>query len=82
MRLLRDKPWLGFGWTLLLLFGLYRLWMLLGGERLGLLAAGFYGLLSSQVWLWGQTAETELFANLWRVTAVYNLLLLLQKRAM
>lgn len=84
MRLFGDTPRaahiLLLLWTVPTLYLLYRLGMIVADRRVGLLGAGFYALLSSHVWLWGQTAETELFANLPRLTAVYLLILLLQKR--
>ena len=44
------------------------------------LAALFYAILSAHVQLWGQTAETELFANLFRIMAVWLLVVLLKRQ--
>jgi 4-amino-4-deoxy-L-arabinose transferase-like glycosyltransferase len=68
-------------WTIPTVYMLYRLGWLLMSPGAALLAAVFYAILSAQVQMWGLTAETELFANLFRITAVYLLLYLLQKNA-
>jgi len=44
------------------------------------LAALFYAILSAHLQMWGQTAETELFANLLRITAVWLLVILLKRQ--
>ncbi|MCA9935480.1 MAG: glycosyltransferase family 39 protein [Ardenticatenaceae bacterium] len=78
LKLFGDRAWsikyLTILWTMLVTAVLFRLGKLVGGDGVGWLTAVFYALLSSHVWLWGQTAETELFANLWRSTAVLLLL--------
>lgn len=51
-------------WTILICWTLYFLGRRVSGERTGILAAVFFGLVTSQVMLKGMTAETELFANL------------------
>ena len=68
-------------WTIPTLYCLYRLGLLLVNSATGLLAALFYAVLSAHVWLWGQTAETELFANLPRIAAVLVVLHLTHQRA-
>ena len=67
-------------WTIPTVYFLYRLALELtddGGTAV--LAALFYAILSAHLQLWGQTAETELFANLWRITAVWLLVFLLKR---
>ena len=68
-------------WTIPTLYCLYRLGIVLVNNAAGLLAALFYAVLSAHVWLWGQTAETELFANLPRIAAVLVVLHLTQQQA-
>lgn len=68
-------------WTIPTIYVLYRLGLLLLSRSAALLAAVFYAVMSAQVQMWGLTAETELFANLPRMTAVYLLIYLLQKKA-
>lgn len=68
-------------WTLPTLYFLYRLAFELTDDRAtAVLAALFYAILSAHVQLWGQTAETELFANLFRITAVWLLVVLLKRQ--
>lgn len=68
-------------WTLPTVYFMYRLTLELtddGGTAV--LAALFYAILSAHLQLWGQTAETELFANLFRITAVWLLVVLLKRQ--
>ena len=66
-------------WTLPTVYFLYRLAFELTDDRAtAVLAALFYAILSAHLQLWGQTAETELFANLFRITAVWLLVVLLK----
>ncbi|MCP4417854.1 MAG: hypothetical protein GY805_14615 [Chloroflexi bacterium] len=68
-------------WTLPTLYFLYRLaYELTDDEGTAVLAALFYAILSAHLQLWGQTAETELFANLFRITAVWLLVVLLKRQ--
>ncbi len=67
-------------WTLPTVYFLYRLAFELTEDRgTAVLAALFYAILSAHLQLWGQTAETELFANLFRITAVWLLVVLLKR---
>lgn len=56
-------------WTALTVYLAYCLGRLLVGREMGLLAAVFYAFLSSDVWLFGSSAEIEVFANLPRIAA-------------
>lgn len=68
-------------WTLPTLYFLYRLaYEVTDDGGTAVLAALFYAILSAHVQLWGQTAETELFANLPRITAVWLLVVLLKRQ--
>lgn len=68
-------------WTLPTVYFLYRLAFELTEDwGTAVLAALFYAILSAHLQLWGQTAETELFANLWRITAVWLLVILLKRQ--
>jgi len=60
-------------WTVLTVALVYRLGRLTLGHAEGLLGALFYSVLSSHVFLFGTTAQNELFANLPRMAAVYFL---------
>lgn len=68
-------------WTIPTIALLYLLGTRLMRKEAAFLAAVFYAMLSSQVHMWGLTAETELFANLPRIGAFYLLLYLLQSKA-
>lgn len=68
-------------WTIVTAYLLYQLGVLLTDRTTGLLAAIFYAILSSHVFLFGSTAEIELFANLPRLAAVLVLLHLITKPA-
>ncbi|MBI1880469.1 MAG: glycosyltransferase family 39 protein [Chloroflexi bacterium] len=68
-------------WTILSVYLLYRLGALLIDRATGILAAVFYAILSSHLWLWGPTAEIELFANLPRIAAMLVLMWLVNRRA-
>jgi 4-amino-4-deoxy-L-arabinose transferase-like glycosyltransferase len=57
-------------WIIAAVCLLYCLGALLIDRAVGLLAAVFYAILSSGIWLSGNTAEIELFANLPRIAAV------------
>ncbi|MCA9943416.1 MAG: glycosyltransferase family 39 protein [Anaerolineales bacterium] len=68
-------------WTIPTVYFLYLLALELtedGGTAV--LAALIYAILSAHLQLWGQTAETELFANLFRITAVWLLVVLLKRQ--
>ena len=71
--LLGDSVWavkfLLLPWTALTVYLVYRLGRLLVDRKMGLLAAVFYAFLSSDVLLFGSSAEIEIFANLARVAA-------------
>ena len=68
-------------WTLPTLYFLYRLAYEVTDDWVtAVLAALFYAILSAHLQLWGQTAETELFANLPRITAVWLLVVLLKRQ--
>ncbi len=68
-------------WTIPTVYFLYRLAFELTEDwGTAVLAAIFYAILSAHLQLWGQTAETELFANLWRITAVWLLVFLLKRQ--
>lgn len=84
MALFGDSAWaiqfLLLLWTLPTIYFLYRLTFELTEDwGTSALAALFYAILSAHLQLWGQTAETELFANLFRITAVWLLVLLLKR---
>jgi 4-amino-4-deoxy-L-arabinose transferase-like glycosyltransferase len=64
-------------WTIIIVYLIYHLGIMMSGKAMGVTAAIFYALLSSHVWLWGTTAQIELFANLPRVATVYCLFHLL-----
>ena len=67
-------------WTIPTVYFLYLLALELTDDRVtALLAALFYAILSAHLQLWGQTAETELFANFFRITAVWLLIFLLKR---
>jgi len=68
-------------WTIATAYLLYRLGVLLMDRPTGALAAFFYAILSSHVWLFGTTAEIELFANLPRTAAILVLMHLTTRRA-
>ncbi len=68
-------------WTLPTVYFLYRLTFELTEDwATAVLAALFYAILSAHVQLWGQTAETELFANLFRIMALWLLVVLLKRQ--
>ena len=60
-------------WTIVSVLLLYWLGTKTVGWPAGALAGAFYALLSSHVYLYGSTAEIELFANLPRIVAVLAL---------
>ena len=67
-------------WMLPTLYFLYRLAFELTEDwGTAVLTTLFYAVLSAHLQLWGQTAETELFANLFRITAVWLLVVLLKR---
>lgn len=67
-------------WTIPTVYFLFRLAFELTDDwGTAVLAALFYAILSAHLQLWGQTAETELFANLFRITAVWLLVILLKR---
>jgi 4-amino-4-deoxy-L-arabinose transferase-like glycosyltransferase len=59
---------------------MYGLAFLLFGRFAAILAATFYALLTSHIWLFGTTATTELFANVPRIGAFLLLLYFLQTK--
>lgn len=67
-------------WTIATVYLLYRTGTLLMDRATGLLAAFFYIILSSNVDLFGTTAEIEQFANLPRVAAVWAIVRLTSRR--
>ncbi|WP_420641766.1 ArnT family glycosyltransferase [Candidatus Leptofilum sp.] len=68
-------------WTLPTVYFLYKLAFELTDDwGTAVLTALFYAILSAHLQLWGQTAETELFANLFRITAVWLLVVLLKRQ--
>jgi len=67
-------------WTIAAAYLLYRMGTLLMDRATGLLAALFYIILSSNVDLFGTTAEIEQFANLPRVAAVWAIVRLTSRR--
>ncbi len=66
-------------WTVLTGYVVYLLGRLIDGRWVGALAALSYTVLTSHVYLFGSTAEIELFANLPRTGAVLLLLYLVSK---
>jgi 4-amino-4-deoxy-L-arabinose transferase-like glycosyltransferase len=68
-------------WTALAAYLMYRLGALFADEGVGLLAAVFFAVLSSQVFLFGGTAELELFANPVRIVAVLAAMYLVSRDA-
>ena len=67
-------------WTIPVIYFLYRAGLAFTGSRgTALLGALFYALLSTHVQMWGLTAETELFANLPRIMAVWLIIYLHNK---
>ncbi len=68
-------------WTIAATYLLYRLGTLLWNRAVGGLAAGFYAILTSSVWMFGTSAEIELFANLPRIAAVFVLLYLVVRHS-
>jgi hypothetical protein len=76
--LLGDSVWavkfLLIAWTIATVYLLYQLGSLLIGWGVGLLAAIFYAILSSHLWMWGNSAQIELFANLPRIAAFLGLI--------
>ena len=68
-------------WTIASVLLLYRLSAGTMGRPVGALAAAFYALLSSHVYLYGSTAEIELFANLPRIAALLALVHCVTRRA-
>ncbi|MBI1880614.1 MAG: hypothetical protein HYR94_20750 [Chloroflexi bacterium] len=56
-------------WTIATVYLLYRLGAMIISRTAGVLAAIFYAILTSHLWMWGNSAEIELFANLPRIAA-------------
>ena len=73
-RLFGDRTWsskvMTSLWVLGTVYVIYVLGKLIASQGVGFLAALFYGLLSSQVFLMGPSAEMELLANLPRTAAI------------
>lgn len=63
-------------WTIVTLYLLYQLGTFLIGKIAGLFAAIFYAILSAHLWMWGNSAEIELFANLPRIASFLVLIYL------
>ena len=84
-RLFGDSVWavkfLLIPWTIATVYLLYRLGVLFADRETGVLAAVFYALLSSHVFLFGSTAEIEMFANLPRIAAIILLVHLAHRQA-
>jgi 4-amino-4-deoxy-L-arabinose transferase-like glycosyltransferase len=57
-------------WTIFTVYLVYLLGATVSSKKTGLLAALFYAVLSADIYLMGDTAETELFANLPRIAGV------------
>ena len=68
-------------WTIAAVCLLYRLGTLLMSKTAASLAAVFYAVLSSHIWLFGSTAQAELFANLPRIAAILIMLHLTKRNA-
>lgn len=68
-------------WIIAATYLIYRLGSLMMDRLAGILGALFFAVLTSHLWLWGTTAETELFANLPRIAAVLLLMYLVSKQA-
>jgi len=68
-------------WTIAAVYLLYRLGALLMDRAMGLLAAILCAVLTSHVWMWGPSAQNELFANLPRVAAILILMQLTVRQA-
>ena len=68
-------------WTALTVYLVYRLARLLADRPTGLVAAIFFAVFASDVWLFGSSAEIEIFANLPRIAAVLVLMSLVKRRA-
>jgi hypothetical protein len=68
-------------WNIAATYLLYRLGALLWNRATGGLAAVFYAILMSSMWMYGASAEIELFANLPRIAAVYVLMYLVIRRS-
>lgn len=64
-------------WTIVTVYLLYRLGALMTDKATGALAAVFYSILTSHIYMWGATAEIELFANLPRIAALLVLMCLM-----
>ncbi len=63
-------------WIIATVYLLYRLGALVMDRAAGVLAAVFYAILTAQLWMWGNSAEIEQFANLPRIAAFLVLLYL------
>lgn len=68
-------------WNIAATYLLYRLGATLMDKATGFLAAIFFAVLSAHVWLWGTTAEIELFANLPRIAVFLVLTYLVTHQA-
>jgi hypothetical protein len=68
-------------WAIVTVYLLYRLGALMMDKVTGALAAIIYSILASHVYMWGATAEIELFANLPRIAAILVLMRLMIRRA-
>lgn len=56
-------------WIIVTVYLLYQLGVLLANRTIGFLGAIFYAILTAHLWMWGTSAQIELFANLPRVAA-------------
>ncbi len=68
-------------WTVAAVCLLYRIGTLVMSKTAASLAAVFYAVLSSHIWLFGSTAQAELFANLPRAAAALTMLHLTKRNA-
>lgn len=65
-------------WTIVTVYLLYQLGALLINKITGFVAAVVYAILTSHLWMWGNSAEIELFANLPRIAAFLVLMHLIR----
>jgi 4-amino-4-deoxy-L-arabinose transferase-like glycosyltransferase len=66
-------------WTIVTAYLLYRLGALMTDKATGALAAAFYSILTSHIYMWGTTAEIELFANLPHIATLLVLMCLMTR---
>ena len=68
-------------WMILTVYLVYRLGRLLVDRQTGLVAAVLFAVFASDIWLFGSSAEIEVFANLPRTAAVLVMMSLVKRRA-